>query len=158
MLYRFENGKEAQLIIDTEINVAKSNVWQLLATTEGLIQWFPEMQAENLPEDGKLSFVQGDFYEEMPLLEYVEEAILSYEWATGRVSFNLKEVDPDKTIVHFQEFLPYNFENLAQDLAGWTMKMERLKAISEAETYDFNQELFAERKKEFEALLSKRMN
>lgn len=157
MNYRFENGKHAQLTIDVEVAAAKSDVWRLLATTEGITQWFPELRADNLPEAGMLTFESEDIQKEMTLLEYVEGAILSYNWGSGRVSFMIKELGPTKTLIHFKEQVPYDFKHLSQDLAGWTMQLERLRTIAEKRVFTFNEDTFKQYKEEFELSLSERV-
>lgn len=157
MNYRFENGKYAQLTIDVEVAAAKSEIWELLATTEGITQWFPELRADNLPEAGMLTFESEDIKKELTLLEYVEGAILSYNWGIGRVSFMIKELGPAKTLIHFKEQLPYDFNHLSQDLADWMMQLERLRTIAEKRIFAFNMEAFKQYQEEFELSLSERV-
>lgn len=157
MRYRFENGKHAQLTIDMEVAASKSDVWELLATTEGITQWFPELRADNLPEAGMLTFETENIQEKMTLLEYVEGAILSYNWGSGRVSFMVKELEPTKTLIHFKEQPPYDFNQLAQDLAGWMMQLDRLRTVAEKRVFIFDKETFLQYKEEFESSLRERV-
>lgn len=157
MNYRFENGKHAQLTIDLEVAAAKSEIWKLLATTEGITQWFPELRADNLPEASKLTFKTESVQEEMTLLEYVEGAILSFKWGSGRVSFMLKELESAKTLIHFKEQLPYDFTGLSKDLAGWMMQLERLRTIAEKRAFTFDKDTFRKYIEEIETSLGERV-
>lgn len=155
--YRFENDKHAELTIDLEVAAAKSDIWRLLATTEGITQWFPELRADDLPEAGKLIFKTESVQEEMTLLEYVEGAILSFKWGNGRVSFMLKERELAKTLIHFKEQLPYDFAGLSKDLAGWIMQLERLRTIAEKSVFTFDKDTFNKYLGEIERSLGERV-
>lgn len=105
------------------INTDVKTLFHALSTTEGIQQWFPELYFENHTLYFKMT---EQTTIPMAILAYEENAQIQFEWATGNVRFTLTPIDANQTTVELYETLPYDFENIAMDFAGWQFQILNL--------------------------------
>lgn len=136
------------------INKTASNIFNYLSTTEGVQQWFPQLEICERKIDGKMLFhLDGQEYIEMYITDFKQNKVIGYTWDLGQVKFELNQIETTTELV-FKEFLPYEFPHIGLDFAGWQFQMENLKALIESnkkldhQLYDFDY-----RKVEIEKLL-----
>lgn len=144
-----------QVVFQQEVVISASlaTIWELLTTTTGLSKWFPELKADQLSEKKILTFEADGFKAEMAVLVYEEMTDFKLMWDTGEVSFHLKEVMPDETIVEFLEVLPVSFPNLYQDIAGWHYELKRLKGSAEGNEVIFTADCVKQKAEELQLLM-----
>lgn len=122
------NSTHAQQTLSVVIDAEAEKVFRYLATTEGISSWFPEL---SFNEDREVLFDMGDGSFERMAVESIEtNHSISYEWGTGKVTFQLIEHD-GKTKLTFTEGLPFTFETVSQDFAGWDFHMKNIKDVVE---------------------------
>ncbi len=151
------NRTHAQQVLSVVIHADAEKVFHYLATTEGVSSWFPEL---SLDEEGKeVLFDLGDgSYERMNILSLEKNHSISYEWGTGKVTFQLVEHD-GKTKLTFTEVLPFTFETVSQDFAGWDFQMKNIKDMVETgKTADMQMEDFQRRKAAIEENIEKSLD
>ncbi|WP_241961714.1 SRPBCC domain-containing protein [Staphylococcus succinus] len=123
------NGAYQTLIVS--INKTASNIFNYLSTTEGIQQWFPQLEICERKKDGKMLFhLDGEEYKEMYITDFKHNKEIGYTWDLGQVKFELNQ-DEATTELIFKEFLPYEFPHIGLDFAGWQFQMEKLKALIE---------------------------
>lgn len=89
-------------------------------------------------------------FERMKVLNFDENEAISYEWGTGEVKFHLDEHD-GKTKLTFFEILPFTFETVSQDFAGWDFHMKNIKdAVETGSVDEMHMEDFKKKQKEIE--------
>lgn len=142
------------LRITKTIHLNPLKLWPFLSMTEGFAQWFPEIKADNLPQTQLLIFEMEGFKEELPLINYQSEHFISFEWATGQVHFQLKQLSESETELTFNEELPSYFPNISQDFAGWLYQIEHLSAVAEKSAFLLSKADIPLLKKEIEAKLA----
>lgn len=130
------------LQIEAVIKAPKQVCWELLTTTQGYHKWFPEISADDFKEKEALLFDANGIQEDLPLFQLEEPYTLSYGWAEATVTFTLRELATDLTVLTFVEDAPVTFPDLVRDLAGWTLQMHHLRAIAEKRPYTFDAERF----------------
>lgn len=136
---RTNTGISFSTDIIIQCNIEK--LWQLISTTEGFNQWFPELKADNLEESKVIHFEMEGFKEEMNVLVLKRPFHLSYGWAEGTVAFSLSIDSAEITELKFEEFLPFTFLNISQDLAGWWFELQKIKAVAEKKVFPKDKEL-----------------
>ena len=91
-------------------------VFKYLSTTEGIQQWFPQLEVDERAVGGHIYFhLEGDNYETMHITEFAEDQRISYTWDVGEVKFQL-EADNNSTIL---------------DFAGWQFQLDNVKHVIE---------------------------
>ncbi|MHC5218272.1 SRPBCC family protein [Enterococcus sp. LJL128] len=135
------------------IQAPKQAIWQLITTTKGFSQWFPEIKADCLLAERVLNFESEGFSEQLAVFEYEEESLLGFSWADGRVVLSISETTTGETKLRFFETLPLTFPNLYLDLAGWYYVLQKLKAAAVGKTYSVKPERIKERAKELQQQL-----
>jgi uncharacterized protein YndB with AHSA1/START domain len=148
------NATEAQQTLSIVIAAEAEKVFEYLATTEGISSWFPELSFQG---DQEVLFDRGDgTYERMNVLSREENHTISYEWGTGKVTFQLVEHD-GKTKLTFTEVLPFSFGAVSQDFAGWDFQIKNIKNRVETGAVDeLNMEEFNRRKELIEKEIEKK--
>lgn len=129
MVYQIaKDGTDWQLSWQVEGSLSPNVTWNLIATTEGFAKWFPELQLmENLKA---IRFYSEEpyFEEKMKLLTYQPTEKISYEWADGSLTFEIRE-NKQQTQLTFSETLPKEFPHRINDMAGWLVKKEHLSDL-----------------------------
>ncbi|RBA03742.1 SRPBCC domain-containing protein [Staphylococcus arlettae] len=115
----------------TYIEATPQTVFKYLSTTEGIQQWFPQLEVDERAVDGHIYFhLEGDNYETMHITEFAEDQRISYTWDVGEVKFQL-EADNNSTILTLEEYLPYTFPHIILDFAGWQFQLDNVKHVIE---------------------------
>jgi uncharacterized protein YndB with AHSA1/START domain len=122
-----KDSKNAKQIITTQIQADQETVFHFLATTAGISTWFPQL---SIKEEAVLFDMGDGTFEKMALIDYTTNEHIAYEWATGKVEFQLEKTD-NGTKLTLTETLPLNFTALAEDFTGWFVQMKNVKAVSE---------------------------
>lgn len=129
-------------IIPVTLEVA----WEgLLDTT----QWFPQIKVGDLSLTGYMTFTMPETIIRMPILEYEPYRVLSYEWSTGRVRFELVPV-AGGTRLDFLDVLPQSFPHRARDITGWSITLKRLRASLLGEKLDYDMKENEIKQKEYQ--------
>lgn len=68
------------------------------------------------------------FEEKMKLLTYQPTEKISYEWADGSLTFEIRE-NKQQTQLTFSETLPKEFPHRINDMAGWLVKKVHLSDL-----------------------------
>lgn len=126
--------------------LSTSEVWSVIATTEGFQKWFTELQMLDNHEAIRFFSKEPYFEEIMHLLHYQPNEKISYEWDCGTVTFEIA-LDNEIVKLFFYERLPENFPNRMNDMAGWLVKKEMLAALLNRREVraDFNHAQFVEK-------------
>lgn len=121
-----------RLEIDYWVGVSLETAWGLIATNEGLTQWFPELHFEG----NRLVFELDDFREEMEVLTYSLLSQVAYQWDKAQVSFKLLQEEAGCHL-YFEEVIPQDFGNefvdAGKDMIGWLVQNEVIKFLLEGE-------------------------
>ncbi|WP_071131203.1 hypothetical protein [Enterococcus timonensis] len=149
-----KNSNTINLTIVENITTTKEELWDLISTTAGYKKWFPEIQANNLPDSQQLFFSANGIKEEMSLLLYDAPYAIKYSWAEATVAFKIAPVEKKLVQLTFQEIIPTTFPDLVKDLAGWTLQIQHLKQNCLKEDYTFDQEKFDTIAKSYQEILS----
>lgn len=121
----------AQQILQSTIHASKETIFQYLATTEGISQWFPQLSFKQEDNQLYLLFDMGDgTFEKMKVYELKKDEKIVFEWAGGDVAFQLSDTD-EGTLLKLKETLPLSFGTVSQDFTGWYFHMGNIKRISE---------------------------
>lgn len=127
----FKDTKNAYQTLSTTIQASKEKVFFYLATTEGISTWFPQLSITKENEKAFVLFDMGDeTFEKMSLIDYKTEAYIAFEWAAGKVEFQLEE-ENGATHLLLKESLPLSFSAIPQDFTGWYVQMNQIKHVSE---------------------------
>lgn len=114
-----------------DIQASNKIVFQHLATTEGISQWFPQLSLTQKDDETFVQFDMGDgTFEKMSLLDYTTDEHIAFEWATGKVEFYLEETK-EGTNLTLKETLPIDFKALPQDFTGWYVQLKNIQATIE---------------------------
>jgi len=150
------NDTHAKQTLSVVIDAKAEQVFDYLATTEGISIWFREL---SFNEENEVLFDLGDgTYERMDILNLEKNRLIAYEWGTGQVTFKLSEYD-GKTKLTFTEVLPFSFGTVSQDFAGWDYHMTNIKEVVETGSVDeMRMEEFHKRKTEIEAEIEKNLS
>ena len=117
--------KDYHLSIAYPVKADLAESWDLIASNAGFAKWFPQLRIEG----DKLIFEMEDFQEEMDLLAYQENQVITYDWDGAKVSFQFENRDQG-SYIHFEEVVPKDFgnefSNAAKDMTGWLVQNEFL--------------------------------
>ena len=120
--------KDYHLSIGYLVKADLAESWDLIASNAGFAKWFPQLRIEG----DKLIFEMVDFQEEMDLLAYQENQVITYDWDGAKVSFQFENRDQG-SYIHFEEVVPKDFgnefSNAAKDMTGWLVQNEFLSAL-----------------------------
>lgn len=126
-----KDASNAYQTLTVNIHANKTEVFHLLATTDGISSWFPQLSINKENDEQFVLFDMGDnTFEKMSLLDFTTDQHISFEWATGKVEFQLEE-DKDGTRLTLKEILPLNFKAIPQDFTGWYVQMKNIKSVLE---------------------------
>lgn len=100
----------------------------MIATTEGFAKWFSELQLMDNLEAIRFYSEEPYFEEKMKLLTYQPTEKISYEWADGSLTFEIRE-NKQQTQLTFSETLPKEFSHRINDMSGWLVKKEHLSDL-----------------------------
>ncbi|BFQ95741.1 hypothetical protein MMJ59_07380 [Enterococcus cecorum] len=100
----------------------------MIATTEGFAKWFSELQLMDNLEAIRFYSEEPYFEEKMKLLTYQPTEKISYEWADGSLTFEIRE-NKQQTQLTFSETLPKEFPHRINDMAGWLVKKVHLSDL-----------------------------
>jgi len=127
----FKDAENAFQTLAAVIQADRPTVFRYLSTSEGISSWFPQL---SLSKENNQSFIQFDMgdgtFEKMMLLDFTTDKQITYEWATGKITFELEEVE-NGTKLTFHETLPLNFEAIPQDFTGWFVQMKNIQSVLE---------------------------
>lgn len=128
-----KNETHAFQTLTIAIQAGKKTVFQHLATTEGISQWFPQLSLTKKEDEAFVEFDMGDgTFEKMSLLDYTTDQHIAFEWASGKVEFHLEDIQ-EGTKLTLKETLPLDFKALPQDFTGWYVQLKNIKAIVETD-------------------------
>lgn len=120
----------------TNIHATKTEVFRLLATTDGISSWFPQLSINKEKDEQFVLFDMGDnTFEKMSLLDFATNEHIAFEWATGKVEFQLEE-GHEETCLTLKEALPLDFKAIPQDFTGWYVQMKNIKNVLETGSVD----------------------
>lgn len=123
-----KDGTDWQLSWQLEGSLSVDETWNLIATTEGFAKWFSELQLMDNLEAIRFYSEEPYFEEKMKLLTYQPTEKISYEWADGSLTFEIRE-NKQQTQLTFSETLPKEFPHRINDMAGWLVKKEHLSDL-----------------------------
>ena len=130
----FKDTKNAYQNLSTIIQADQQTIFRFLSTSEGISSWFPQL---SMDQDNNKQFIQFDMgdgtFEKMMLLDFKTNEQIAYEWATGKITFELEEVEQG-TKLTLHESLPLDFPGIPQDFTGWYVQMKNIKSISETDS------------------------
>ena len=107
--------KDYHLSIGYQVKADLAESWDLIASNAGFAKWFPQLRIEG----DKLIFEMEDFQEEMDLLAYQENQVITYDWDGARVAFQFENRDQG-SYIHFEELIPKGFGNVFS-IAAWVL-------------------------------------
>ncbi|EUJ51745.1 SRPBCC domain-containing protein [Paenilisteria rocourtiae] len=142
------------MTFDLELNSEISKVWDLIATTKGFAQWFPELSIGEPGVDGLILFDFGNGeYEEMTITVYEPQSILEYTWDKNMVRFELVGQD-NKIKLRFTEEINEKTTHTPRDISGWHMCLEKIQGILEGKEVSFTEDEFLALFDEYQALMN----
>lgn len=125
------DSKNASQTLSVEVNADKEKIFRYLSTSDGISSWFPQLQMKKEEDEQFVLFDLGDgTFEKMKLIDYKTNQHISYEWASGKVAFDLKDI-ASGTQLTLKEELPLTFSAIPEDFTGWYVLMQQIKAVSE---------------------------
>ncbi|WP_323703464.1 SRPBCC domain-containing protein [Mammaliicoccus sp. Dog046] len=141
--------------ITINIQAPQAHIFKLLATTDGIQQWFPQLSFEEEKAGSRLLFDLGnDQYEYFNITDYEPKHHIAYTWDNGHVDFTLEETNENVQLT-FKEALPYTFKTIGNDFTGWYFQIQSVKKLAETgqplSQSDFD---FASKTKEIEDILN----
>lgn len=99
-------------------------IWDFMATNDGLSKWFPELSLKN----EELHFNMDDFHEVMIVIENEKNETLYFNWDKAKVRFTLED-NVNQREVKLNEEMEFDFPNKVNDMTGWLVHMTRLEKI-----------------------------
>lgn len=125
LLNKHEDHYLLQVAFETQAD--QQTLWQTIATSQGVKQWFLELSYDQDYKTLIFSMPELDFREEMAILAYQPESKVSFDWAGAQVDFAFSSADQGGRLV-FAETMPFDFPNPENDMAGWLVHLTRLQA------------------------------
>lgn len=126
-----KDSTQAKQVLNTVIQADKETVFNLLATSEGISSWFPQLSLDDDKDASAVLFDMGDgTFEKMALLDFTTNEAIAFEWSAGKVDFKLEDTD-NGTSLTLTETLPIDFTALPQDFTGWYVQMLNVKSVAE---------------------------
>lgn len=151
-----KDSTQAKQVLNTTIQADKETVFKLLATSEGISSWFPQLSLDDDQDASAVLFDMGDgTFEKMALLDFTTNEEIAFEWTSGKVDFKLEDTD-NGTSLTLTETLPLDFKALPQDFTGWYVQMQNVKSVAETgESKKIDKEEIKAVRKEIEEKLAK---
>lgn len=132
---------------------AVKDVWAWLTENEKLVQWFPELEVEELREGGIIKFNMPDgTFLPMEIFELKPQAVLAFAWDKDSVRFELSAEPDGGCRVVFSEQLHQITEHTPRDLAGWHVCLDVVEALLEGRTIENRKSLWNERFPQYKQL------
>ena len=129
-----KDTKNAYQTLSTTIQANKEEVFFHLATTEGISSWFPQLSITKEKDAAFVLFDMGeDTFEKMSLVDYKTDDYIAFEWAAGKVEFQLEEASEGTQLI-LKETLPLSFSAIHEDFTGWDVQMKNIKQVLETGT------------------------
>ncbi|OCT16321.1 activator of Hsp90 ATPase 1 family protein [Paenibacillus pectinilyticus] len=120
-------------------------VWSWLTENDKLVQWFPELEVEELREGGIIKFNMPDGKViPMDILELSTHEVLAFTWAEDRVRFELAAEPDGGCRLLFTEQLQRITAHTPRDLAGWHVCLDVIEALMDGRTIASRKELWSE--------------
>lgn len=120
-----------KVIMERQIKSSKEEVWSWLTENDKLKQWFSELRMEELKKGGKVLFdMQDGTFEEMEILEFEEQNVLTFTWAGDVVQFKLFPTEEGCQIV-LTEFVKAITNHTPKDIAGWHVCLMVVQSLIE---------------------------
>lgn len=119
-------------------------VWAALTEDAQLAAWMPNLEIGVLQAGGTMLFDMRDGTSpkiEMRITDYVEGAVLAFEWGEGLVQFRVEPVSGG-TRLQLLEFIGEWTAHTAKDLAGWHVCLDSLAALLAGEAQPFSKEVW----------------
>jgi uncharacterized protein YndB with AHSA1/START domain len=114
---------------------AVEDVWSWLTENDKLVQWFPELEVEELREGGRIKFNMPDgTFLTMDIIAFIPNEVLGYTWAEDRVRFELYAEPNGGCRLVFSEHLHKITAHTPRDLAGWHVCLDVIEALMEGRT------------------------
>jgi uncharacterized protein YndB with AHSA1/START domain len=131
-------GYEVRL--DFHMKGSVKEVWSWLTENEKLKQWFAELSIEELRKGGRILFDMSDgTFEEMEILEMMEQSLLAFTWTEDAVSFELHK-EAQGCLLIFKESITKLTSHTPKDIAGWHMCLKVISSLIEEQPVEFRQE------------------
>lgn len=147
-------GSTLQVEYSLTIPVETKIVWNYLTKTENIAQWFQEIEVGELRSDGYMIFRLPDSEITMPILSFIQDEEIAYEWGgVGSVCFKLIPIS-EGTKLYFYESLPEDFSHRIRDIAGWSLTLERLKQTILGKQATFDMDKFQETENRYREIVS----
>lgn len=128
-LIKQANG-EIKVSFELNLEASLEDVWNLLTTNAGLAQWFHELEVGELGEEGYFNFIMTPTERiKMPILKYIKETKIGFEWDQDLVLFQLEPLDNDNVKLIFSEELKNITEHTPRDIAGWNLCLRRIQLV-----------------------------
>lgn len=120
------------------------DVWSWLTENDKLLQWFPELEVEELRAGGVIKFkMTDDTFIPMEILELTKDAVLSYTWDEDRVRFELSAEPDGGCRLVFSEHLHKITTHTPRDLAGWHVCLDVIEALLAGRTIASRKEVWS---------------
>ncbi|MFD0712807.1 SRPBCC family protein [Paenibacillus sp. GCM10027626] len=138
MLATIEQKEENYIVrFERRWDYPVEQVWAWLTENEKLVQWFPELQIEELREGGYLKFdMQDGTFVDMKITALAAGKMLEYEWGGDRVRFELTAVSSGGCRLALIETIKQITPHTPKDLAGWDVCMDVIAALLAGEKVD----------------------
>ncbi|MBC6308023.1 ATPase [Listeria sp. FSL L7-1582] len=142
------------MTFELELDSKIAKVWELIATTKGFAQWFPELSVGESGVDGLILFDFGNGeYEEMTITVYEPKSILEYTWDKNMVRFELTD-HGEKTTLRFTEEINELTTHTPRDISGWHMCLQKIQGILEDKDVSFTEDEFLALFDKYQALMN----
>lgn len=123
---------------------AVEDVWSWLTENDKLVQWFPELEVEELREGGIIKFNMPDgTFIPINILELKTPSVLAYSWDEDRVRFELQAEPDGGCRLIFSEHLHKITAHTPRDLAGWHVCLDVIEALMEGRTISSRKEVWS---------------
>ena len=132
MNVQYEKTKfDAFQTIEVDVKARINKVFNLISTTEGIQQWFPQLSFEEADGELYVNFGMDDGTNEQSIvIQHEAPTHITFTWAIGEVEFKLTDQE-DITHLYFHERMPFEFDHVAEDFTGWQLQIENLKSVAE---------------------------
>ncbi|GMA53535.1 ATPase [Alicyclobacillus contaminans] len=147
-------GSTLQVEYSLTIPVDTNIVWDHLTKTEDIAKWFQEIETGELKPDGYMLFRLPDSEITMPILSFIQDSEIAYEWGgIGSVRFKLTPIS-EGTKLDFYESLPEDFSHRIRDITGWSLALERLKQTILGKQTTFDMDKFQETENRYREMIN----
>lgn len=138
VIEQMQNGYTARF--DRHLKHSVQNVWSYLTENDKLVQWFSELQIEDLRAGGIIKFdMQNGTFLDIEIIEVEPYSVLEFTWDEDSVRF---ELHPETDGCHLVliEKLNKMTDHTPRDLAGWHVCLDVISALLEGTTLESRQE------------------